>query len=89
MSDISTPKQKRGFAAMDPERHRAIAQKGGRAVAAKGTGHHFTSETARAAALKSSENRHRFTSETAREAGQKGGKASRTKKDAEVPSTEV
>ena len=40
---------KRGFAGMDPEKRRAIAQMGGQAVHAKGTAHQWTSETGRAA----------------------------------------
>ena len=40
-------KQRRGFAAMDPEQHREIARLGGLAVHAKGTAHIFTREEAR------------------------------------------
>ena len=43
---------KRGFAAMDPEKQRAIASMGGKAAHAKGTAHQFTSEEARAAGRK-------------------------------------
>ena len=39
----------RGFAAMDPERHREIARMGGRAAHAQGKAHEFTSEEARRA----------------------------------------
>ena len=42
----------RGFASMDPERRRRISSVGGKAVHAKGTGHEFTSEEARAAGRK-------------------------------------
>lgn len=42
----------RGFAAMDPEKVRAIASKGGRAAHRVGTAHRFTSEEARAAGRK-------------------------------------
>ena len=40
---------KRGFAAMDPERQREIASKGGRASHEQGHAHEFTSEEARRA----------------------------------------
>lgn len=46
------PKRRRGFAAMDPERVRQIASKGGRAAHAAGTAHQFTSEEARIAGRK-------------------------------------
>lgn len=36
----------RGFAAMSPEKRRAIASKGGKAAHAKGTAHQWTSEDA-------------------------------------------
>ncbi len=45
-------KQRRGFASMDPAKHREIAQKGGRAAHVKGTAHTFTPEEARAAGRK-------------------------------------
>jgi len=50
-------KQKRGFAAMDKAEQREIASQGGRAAHASGNAHKFTSEEARAAALKGQENR--------------------------------
>jgi general stress protein YciG len=40
---------KKGFAAMDPEKVREIARKGGKAAHAAGTAHEFTSEKAREA----------------------------------------
>lgn len=43
---------KRGFAAMDPERVKAIASAGGKAAHAAGTAHRFTTEEARAAGTK-------------------------------------
>ncbi len=46
------PKARRGFAAMSPEKQREIASKGGRASHTKGTGHEWTSESARAAGRK-------------------------------------
>lgn len=42
----------KGFRAMDPERQREIARKGGRAAHIKGTAHQWTSEEARAAGRK-------------------------------------
>lgn len=42
-------KKPRGFAAMDPERHRLIAQAGGLTAHALGKAHQYTSEEARAA----------------------------------------
>jgi general stress protein YciG len=44
--------QKRGFAAMDPNKQREIASKGGKATQAKGTGHRFDHEEAAAAGRK-------------------------------------
>jgi general stress protein YciG len=53
---VQNPEQKkRGFGSMDPEKQRAIAQKGGRAAHAKGTAHQFTPEEARAAGRKGGE----------------------------------
>lgn len=42
----------RGFATMDPAKHREIASKGGIAAHAKGGAHEWTAETARAAGRK-------------------------------------
>ncbi len=47
-----TDKSKRGFAAMDPERQREIASKGGRAAHAKGTAHEWSRDEARRAGHK-------------------------------------
>lgn len=72
-------KQSRGFAAMDPEKQRMIASKGGKAAHAKGTAHEFTPEEARAAGRKGGQaahakgTAHQFTPEEARAAGRKGG----------------
>jgi general stress protein YciG len=52
----------RGFAAMDPERHREIASMGGKAAHEQGTAHKFTAEEARAAGRKGHENRRRRAS---------------------------
>lgn len=65
-------KPTRGFASMDPERHRAIAIKGGKSVQVKGRAHQFTSETVRAAGriggMKVAANREHMA-----EIGRKGG----------------
>ena len=81
--DLTMPeKSLRGFAAMDREKQRAIASKGGRAAHAKGTAHEFTSEEARAAGRKGGQaahakgTAHEFTPEEARAAGRKGGQSS-------------
>ena len=77
------PKSRRGFAAMDPAKQRAIASRGGKAAHEKGTAHEFSSAEARLAGRKGGETAHRrgtaheFTSEEARLAGRKGGKARR------------
>jgi general stress protein YciG len=74
-------KSLRGFAAMDKEKQRAIASKGGKAAHARGTAHEFTPEEARAAGRKGGQaahakgTAHEFTPEEAREAGRKGGQS--------------
>src|SRR5437588_11585663 len=74
-----TAKSTRGFAAMDPEKQRAIASKGGKAAHAKGTAHRFTPEEASEAGRKGGKaahakgTAHRFTTEEASRAGRKGG----------------
>lgn len=45
-------KENRGFASMDKAKQREIARMGGKAAHAKGTGHEWTSEEARAAGIK-------------------------------------
>lgn len=45
-------KRPRGFAAMDPDKRRAIASKGGKSAHAMGTAHQFSSEEARLAGIK-------------------------------------
>ena len=45
-------RQRRGFAAMSPEKQKQIASQGGKASHAGGKGHEWNSESARAAALK-------------------------------------
>lgn len=45
-------KQRRGFAAMDPALQRSIASKGGRASHVKGTGHEWSTASAKLAGRK-------------------------------------
>ncbi|MHB8330782.1 MAG: KGG domain-containing protein [Acidiferrobacteraceae bacterium] len=52
MDNGVTKKQRRGFAAMDPDLVREIARKGGVAAHKAGTAHQFTPEEARAAGRK-------------------------------------
>ncbi len=54
----SQGKSQRGFAAMDQEKQREIASKGGRAAHEKGTAHEFTSEEAREAGRKGGQASH-------------------------------
>jgi general stress protein YciG len=81
---------KRGFAAMDREKQRQIASKGGKAAHAKGTAHHFTPEEARVAGRKGGQaahakgTAHEFTSEEARAAGRKGGQRSQPRTNGEA-----
>ncbi|MDE2188656.1 MAG: general stress protein [Patescibacteria group bacterium] len=49
----------RGFAAMDEEKQRDIASKGGKAAHASGHAHEFTSEEAREAGRKGGQNSHK------------------------------
>jgi general stress protein YciG len=49
---MSPDKQRRGFAAMNPETHRAIAAKGGITAHQKGTAHQWTHDQAVAAGRK-------------------------------------
>lgn len=50
--DNQPQKQKRGFAALSPERRREIASQGGIAAHKSGNAHQYTSEEGRAAGLK-------------------------------------
>lgn len=52
IDETTRPKARRGFAAMDPDKVKAIAQKGGVAVHAKGTAHRFSKDQARDAGRK-------------------------------------
>ena len=47
-----TPKSRRGFAAMSPERQREIASQGGRAAHVQGVAHEWNRDEARAAGKK-------------------------------------
>ena len=48
----------RGFAAMDPQRQREIASRGGKAAHQKGTAHEFDSDEAREAGRKGGQASH-------------------------------
>jgi uncharacterized protein len=77
-------KRKRGFAAMDEEKQRQIASKGGKAAHEKGTAHEFTSEEARIAGHKGGEivSRNRqHMSKIGREGGKKSHKVGQDAKD--------
>jgi len=71
----------RGFAAMNPDKQREIASKGGKAAHASGHAHEFSSQEAREAGRKggkaahASGHAHEFSSQEAREAGRKGGQS--------------
>ncbi len=69
-------KSQRGFAAMDAEKQREIASKGGKAAHAKGTAHEFTADEAREAGRKGGEAVSRDRQHMA-EIGREGGKQSR------------
>jgi uncharacterized protein len=51
-SSVESATRKRGFAALSPERVRALARRGGLAAHQQGNAHEFTSEEARAAGRK-------------------------------------
>jgi general stress protein YciG len=75
----TTNTSNRGFAAMDEDKQRAIASKGGHAAHESGHAHEFDSQEARQAGHKGgvaaheSGNAHEFDSDEARRAGHKGG----------------
>lgn len=52
MEQKSTNKQKRGFAAISPEKQKEIAKKGGRTAHQKGVAHQWDSNQAREAGKK-------------------------------------
>lgn len=53
--NTSNKPKARGFAAMDNDRQREIARKGGKAAHERGTAHEFTADEARAAGRKGGE----------------------------------
>jgi general stress protein YciG len=55
MAEQTEVRKRRGFAAMDAEKQREIASRGGRAAHEKGTAHEFTPEEAREAGRKGGE----------------------------------
>jgi hypothetical protein len=65
-------KQRKGFAAMDPARVRQITAMGGRASHAAGNGYEWSSEQARAAALKRTPASRRAAAPAPRQAGRSG-----------------
>lgn len=76
MAEESQKRRLRGFAAMDANRQREIASKGGKAAHEKGTAHRFTTEEAREAGRKGGEtvSRNRqHMAEIGREGGRKEG----------------
>jgi uncharacterized protein len=68
--------ERRGFAAMDREKQREIARKGGKAAHEKGTAHEFTTDEAREAGRKGGEVVSRDRSHMSR-IGREGGLSSR------------
>lgn len=69
-------KEERGFAAMEEEKQREIARKGGKAAHEKGTAHEFSPEEARDAGRKGGEKVSRDREHMA-EIGRKGGESRR------------
>src|SRR5438270_4111256 len=59
IGNAMTEKKRRGFSAMDENKKREIARKGGIAAHRKGTAHKFTSEEAREAGRKGGRSAHR------------------------------
>jgi general stress protein YciG len=76
--------RKRGFAAMNSQRQREIASKGGRAAHQKGTAHEFTPEEARAAGHrggKAVSNDRQHMASIGRRGGQRSGEGTRGQKN--------
>lgn len=69
----------RGFAAMDKEKQKEIARKGGQAAHERGTAHEFTSEEARVAGKKGGDVVSRDRKHMS-EIGRKGGQAQKLKR---------
>jgi general stress protein YciG len=86
-----SPKKPRGFAAMSPEKRKAIAALGGKAVPSEKRSFSQSKELAvnagRAGGLKVEPSKRAFARDTeaARRAGQKGGLASRRQKTPVAP----
>jgi general stress protein YciG len=74
-------KARTGFAAMDPERQRELAKRGGRAVQEKGTGHRWDSERAKAAGHAGGKATMSVPGR-ASEMGKRGGRAKAERKEA-------
>ncbi|MBN9476818.1 MAG: hypothetical protein ABS43_24550 [Bordetella sp. SCN 67-23] len=64
MPTLTSQKRPRGFAAMDPQKQRAISAEGGRAAHQSGNAHEFNSEEARAAGALSHAHRQRRAAES-------------------------
>jgi uncharacterized protein len=79
-SQKETGTSRRGFAAMDEKRQKAIASMGGRAAHRSGTAHQWSPEEARRAGKKGGRaahergTAHQWDEEEARRAGKKGGR---------------
>ena len=58
-SNVSAKKSVRGFAAMDQEKQREIARKGGKAAHEQGVAHEWSSQEAREAGKKGGQSRGR------------------------------
>ncbi len=69
-------RERGGFAGMDSDKQREIAQRGGRAAHQKGTAHEFTADEARAAGRKGGVSVSRDRDHMSR-IGRAGGKSSR------------
>lgn len=73
---MDTTKQKRGLAALSPERRREIASLGGRTAHEQGVAHQWDAESARAAGRRAQE-LHPISDEERRRRGRAGGLARR------------
>ena len=72
MAQATTKPRPRGFAAMDPEKQKEIAARGGKSAHAEGKAHEFTVEEAREAGRKGGKAHSR---EHMAEIGRKGGQS--------------
>ncbi|KAB7771802.1 KGG domain-containing protein [Xanthomonas maliensis] len=79
MEDVpSTNRSRRGFAALDPDKRRALASSGGKAAHASGNAHEFTSDEAREAGRKGGQAVSRDRDHMSR-IGSKGGRSKQAK----------